>query len=409
MKYIADLHVHSLYSIATSKNSNLEGFYTWANIKGINVVGTGDFTHPAWFSELKDKLIPCDNGFFKLKYLPEIPREFELNSDNIHFCLTSEISSIYKKNDRTRKIHSIIFSPDLETAKKISDKLSEIGNIRSDGRPILKLDPKNLLEIIKDQSPDAHLIPAHIWTPWFSLFGSKSGFDSIEECFEDMSQYIFALETGLSSDPEMNWRWSALDKYTLVSNSDAHSPQKLGREANLFDTELSYYGMFNALITKNGFTGTYEFYPQEGKYHFDGHRKCNIVLHPEDARKLNYNCPVCGKILTLGTLHRLIKLSDRKKAVNLSGKEFKYQIPLKEILSEIHNVGYNTKKVNHKYSEIISRFKNEFNFLFDTPLDEIGKYDIKLSNAVNKMRTGDVVAEPGYDGEFGTIKVFKKG
>ncbi len=407
MKYIADLHVHSRYSIATSKNSDLEDFFTWANIKGIDIVGTGDFTHPGWYKELKEKLIPENNGFFKLKETPKISDGFNLkNKKDIRFCLSSEISSIYKKTGKTRKIHSIIYAPDLETTEKISKKLERIGNISSDGRPILKLDPKNLLEIIKEASPHTHLIPAHIWTPWFSLFGSKSGFDTIEECFEDMTEHIFALETGLSSDPEMNWRWSALDKYTLVSNSDAHSPQKLGREANLFEAELSYFDMFNALKTKKGFLGTYEFYPQEGKYHYDGHRKCNIVMHPEEVLKMECICPVCKKPLTLGTLHRIIKLSDRKTAFNPSNAIYKYQIPLKEILSEILNVGPNTKTVNKKYSEIIRKFLNEFNFLFDIPVEDIKPYDSKLSEAISKMRKGDITAEPGYDGEFGAIKVF---
>ena len=407
MKYIADLHVHSHYSMATSKYADVEGFYTWANIKGINLVGTGDFTHPGWYNELKEKLVPDDNGFYKLKETPEISDGFNLiKEDCIRFCLSSEISSIYKKNGKTRKVHSLIYSPNLDTVMKINKKLEKIGNIGSDGRPILKLDPKILLEIIKEASPDTYLIPAHIWTPWFSLFGSRSGFDTIEECFEYMTEHIFALETGLSSDPEMNWKWSALDKYTLVSNSDAHSPQKLGREANLFDTEFSYTGMFNALKTKKGFLGTYEFYPQEGKYHYDGHRKCNIVLHPKEVLKMDCICPVCKKQLTLGTLHRIIKLSDRKKAANPSNAVFKHQIPLKEILSEILNVGPNTKTVNNKYSDIISKFINEFNFLFDIPIEEIKPYDSKLSEAVSKMRNGDIAAVPGFDGEFGVIKVF---
>ena len=413
MKYIADLHNHSHYSRATSKNSTLEGFYQWARIKGINLLGTGDFTHPAWFDELKKKLSPDGNGFFKLKKAPKeqgIPGIITREID-IRFCLSVEISSIYKKNGKTRKIHNLIFVPDFSSAEKIRAKLATIGNIASDGRPILGLDSRNLLEIVLETSEEAFLIPAHIWTPWFSLFGSKSGFDRIEECYEDLSDYIFALETGLSSDPEMNWRLSSLDKYSLISNSDSHSPQKLGREANIFDTELTYQGMFNALKNKKGHLGTIEFFPEEGKYHMDGHRNCNICLDPDETIKLNNICPVCGKSLTIGVMHRVVELADRKKGRkprNAAG--FRHLIPLPEILSELYGKGPNTKAVTAEYVKAVSMFGNEFSLLMDAPAMEIeNKLGSLASKAIQRMRNRQVYPKPGFDGEFGKIRVFKQG
>ncbi len=415
MKFIADLHVHSRYSIATSKKSNLEGFYQWARIKGIDLVGTGDFTHPGWFAELEDKLIPEENGFFRLKDEPIEPEAqaiegLSCRDIDIRFCLSSEISSIYKKGDRVRKVHSLLFAPDLETASKISAKLSTIGNIKSDGRPILGLDPKELLEIILDISPEAYLIPAHIWTPWFSLFGSKSGFDAIEDCFEELTEHIFALETGLSSDPAMNWTWSALDRYSLVSHSDAHSPAKLGREADLFDTEFSYGGMFRALKTKNGHLGTIEFYPEEGKYHLDGHRKCGVCIDPKETKRLNGKCPVCGKNLTVGVLHRVLDLADRSESSKpAQAGDFRYIVPLQEILAEIMNTGPSTKTVLSRYREIVGSFGNEFTFLLESPLEEIqNETDSLTREAVRRMRNGEIHPQPGYDGQFGVIRLFNE-
>ncbi len=413
MKYVADLHVHSHYSIATSKKSNLEGFYQWAKIKGIDLIGTGDFTHPGWFRELNDKLVPEEHGFFRLKDEPkgQAIEGLSCRDIDIRFCLSSEISSIYKKNDRVRKVHSLVFAPNLETASKISAKLSTIGNIKSDGRPILGLDPKQLLEIILEISPEAYLIPAHIWTPWFSLFGSKSGFDAIEDCFEELTEYIFALETGLSSDPAMNWTWSALDRYSLVSHSDAHSPAKLGREADLFDAEFSYGGMFDALKTKKGRLGTIEFYPEEGKYHLDGHRKCGVCIDPEETKRLKGKCPVCGKNLTIGVLHRVLDLSDRSESSKpAQAGDFRYVVPLHEILAEIMNTGPSTKAVASRYREIVGRFGNEFTFLLESPLEEIqNETDGLTEEAVRRMRNGKVNPQPGYDGQFGIIRVFNQG
>src|SRR5210317_2658403 len=310
MKFIADLHVHSKFSRATAKNLDLENLYIAAQLKGISVVGTGDFTYPQWFSEICEKLEPAEEGLFKLK--SEIAKACDEQvpafcRDSVRFILSTEISNIYKKNDKTRKNHNLVLVPDLAVAKKFSAKLDRIGNIKSDGRPILGLDARNLLEILLETSDQAFLIPAHIWTPWFSLLGSKSGFNSIKECFEDLTPHIFAAETGLSSDPAMNWRVSALDGITLISNSDAHSPLNLGREANLFNTRLSYCAIKTALKTGNPdqFLGTFEFYPEEGKYHIDGHRACDISFWPETTLKHDGVCPVCGKPLTLGVLYRV--------------------------------------------------------------------------------------------------------
>jgi PHP family Zn ribbon phosphoesterase len=326
MSYIADLHLHSCYSRATSKHANLEGYYYWAQLKGIQLLGTGDFTHPQWYRELSEKLEPDGSGFYRLKQPPVAIPESGLadlppvaGTNPVKFCLTAEISSIYKKAGATRKVHTLLFAPDLATVARINTRLAALGNIKADGRPILGLDPKILLKIIKDISPETQLVPAHIWTPWFSLFGSKSGFDAIEDCFEELTPEIFALETGLSSDPVMNWRWSALDRFRLISNSDAHSPQKLGREATVFHTDFNYTAMFAALKTGAGFGGTIEFYPEEGKYHLDGHRKCQLCLEPEATLKNHGLCPVCGNPLTIGVMHRVIQLADRPQGVKPAG------------------------------------------------------------------------------------------
>lgn len=413
MPYISDLHVHSHFSRATSKNLNLESLYQWAKIKGINVVGTGDFTHPEWFAELKEKLQPDGNGFFTLKDPPNDPGIPGIQTKNIdvRFCLTTEISSIYKYGDRVRKNHNLVYAPDLETVERLNHKLSSIGNLEADGRPILGLPSRDLLEIVLDTSERAHLVPAHIWTPWFSTLGSKAGYNSIDNCFRDLSDHLFAVETGLSSDPAMNWKLSALDRFTLISNSDAHSPSKLGREANLLETELSYDAMFEAFKTGNGFMGTYEFYPQEGKYHHDGHRKCDISFEPQQSLKHNNVCPQCGKPLTVGVLHRVEALSDRDKSLQPSGAaDYQYIIPLPEVLGEIEDVGPNTKTVRKKFRLIISRFGNEFTLLHEVPIKDIRKKaGPVLAEAIKRIRNNEVHPQPGYDGVYGVINVFEPG
>jgi len=410
MRYISDLHVHSHYSRATSKDLNLESLYQWAKIKGINVVGTGDFTHPGWVSEMKEKLEPDGSGFFVLKDPPEkqaIPG-IQTRDIDVRFCLSVEISSIYKHGDRVRKNHNLVFAPDFDTVARINHKLASIGNIESDGRPILGLPSRDLLEIVIETSERAHLIPAHVWTPWFSSLGSKAGYDSIADCYRDLTEYIFALETGLSSDPLMNGRISDNDKYTLVSNSDAHSAAKLGREANRLNTDMTYDAMFGALRSGAGLEGTCEFYPEEGRYHLDGHRKCGISMEPAETKKYNNICPECGKPLTIGVLHRVEDLADRETSTGRDNYE--YLIPLPEVLGEIENVGPNTKTVRKKFRQVISTFGNEFDLMREIPIEEIRQEaGPVLAEAIRRIRENEVIRKPGFDGVYGEIKVFKEG
>ncbi len=413
MQFIADLHIHSYLSRATAKNLNLEHQNLWAQLKGITVVGTGDFTHPQWFSELSQKLQPAENGLFELK------PEFAAQTDHmvppsctgpVRFMLSVEISSIYKKDGKTRKVHNLVFMPEFELAEKFNQRLGRIGNISSDGRPILGLDSRSLLEIVLDISEDAFLIPAHIWTPWFSVLGSRSGFDSLEECFDDLTTYIFAVETGLSSDPAMNWRVSFLDGLTLVSNSDAHSPSNLGREANLFDTDLSYFAIRDAL--KSGdpkrFLGTLEYFAEKGKYHFDGHRKCGVRLSPVETMKNKGLCPVCGRPVTIGVVYRVEELADRKTGAKPEGTHpYTSLLPLTDILSEVLQVGPKSKKVAGAYRTLLERHGSEFEILRKTSLDALERHGPPLlAEAISRMRNNQVRIAPGYDGEFGTISLF---
>jgi len=379
---------------------DLEYLDTAARTKGIKVLGTGDFTHPAWLENLKEKLEPAESGLFKLKN----------SNSGTRFILTAEISCIYSKGGKVRKIHTIIFSPDFPAVEKINTQLSWIGNLKSDGRPILGLDAKELAKIALDASPDCLVVPAHIYTPWFSLFGSKSGFDSIEECFEEYSKYIFAGETGLSSDPPMSWRNSDLDKIALISNSDAHSPAKLGREANVFNTDLSYQSIVEAIKTKNPgkFLYTIEFFPEEGKYHFDGHRNCGIRFSPQETKKHNGLCPVCGKPLTVGVLNRIEELADRKEGfIPEKSLPFKSLVPLGEIIADVLNCSVGTKAVEKEYRNLIEKFGSEFNVLLNISEKELaGATLTEISQAVIRVREEKVTKEPGYDGVYGRIKIF---
>jgi len=407
MLHYTDLHIHSKYSRATSKSCNLEELALWAKKKGLSLISTGDFTHPAWFSEIQEKLIPDENGTFRLK--PEIEKEIFKGTEPVRFILSVEISTIYKKGDKTRKVHHVVFAPNLEVAGNFRKKLDAIGNINSDGRPILGLDSRSLLETVLESGEDSYIIPAHIWTPWFSVLGSKSGFDSIEDCYEDLSEHIFAVETGLSSDPEMNWHVSKLDKFRLVSNSDAHSPSKLAREATVFDHRPDYYSIMNALKTGDGYVGTVEFFPEEGKYHEDGHRKCNVCISPEETKQLNGICPVCGKPLTIGVLYRVNELSDRNEIItrpDTAGKVFSL-VPLPEILSEIMNVGPASKSVVREYERLINKFGSELSILQDVPTDELSKDDTLLGEGISRLRKGQVIKHAGYDGEYGVIRLFE--
>ncbi|MBN2519604.1 MAG: hypothetical protein JXB17_03790, partial [Bacteroidales bacterium] len=414
MKFIADFHIHSHYSIATSKKLTPEHLDYWAKIKGISVVGTGDFTHPKWINELKEKVEPSEIGLFQLK------NDFIINdpiTDNnilpVRFMLTAEISNIYKKNGKVRKVHNVIFAPDFNTVEKIQNELLRRKfNITSDGRPILGIDSKDLLDLVLNISPEIFFVPAHIWTPWFSVLGEKSGFDSIEECFEDLSQYINAVETGLSSDPPMNWACSKLDKYTLLSNSDAHSPEKLGRNANLFDSKLDYFSIIEAIKAKNTehFLGTIDLFPQEGKYHYAGHRKCNVCLDPVSSLIKRGICPVCNKPITNGVMNRIIQLSDREKIDNITNRPPFYSIiPLKEIIAEINWKNSVPSVIEKEYRTLIKTFGNEFNILLHLPVEDIAeKGGQLLGEAIKRMRNRQVFIKEGYDGEYGIIKVFNE-
>ena len=405
MKIIGDLHIHSRFSMATSKEGTPENLDFWARKKGISLIGTGDFTHPAWRAELRERLIPEGNGLYRLKeeYVKEESRKF--SGEGTRFVVSGEISSIYKKNGKTRKVHNVILLPGLEAADAMAQCLEKIGNIHSDGRPILGLDSHDLLEMMLDVCPEGILIPAHIWTPHFSVLGAKSGFDSVEECFEELTSYVHALETGLSSDPAMNWRISGLDRYQLVSNSDAHSPSRLGREANLLDIECSYEGLYQAIQTGKGLEGTVEFFPEEGKYHFDGHRKCGVSLSPTEAERLGEICPVCGKKLTMGVDHRVEQLADREEGfVKEDGRKYESLVPLPEVISAC--MGYSTasKKVQGCFEQMLQKLGTEFDILRNVPAEDIKSCaGERIAEGIENVRTGHVKRIPGYDGEYGKI------
>ena len=405
---IADLHIHSRFSMATSREGTPENLDFWARKKGISLIGTGDFTHPVWRKELRERLVPEENGLYRLReeYVKEESRKFP--GEGTRFVVSGEISSIYKKNGKTRKVHNVILLPSLEAADTMAQRLEKIGNIHSDGRPILGLDSHDLLEMMLDVCPDGILIPAHIWTPHFSVLGAKSGFDSVEECFEELTPYVHALETGLSSDPAMNWRISKLDRYQLVSNSDAHSPSKLGREANLLDIDCSYEGLYQAIQTGKGLEGTVEFFPEEGKYHFDGHRKCGVSLSPVEAERLGGICPVCGKKLTMGVDHRVEQLADREEGfVKKDGKKYESLVPLPEVVAAC--MGYSTasKKVQGCFEQMMQTLGTEFDILRNVPSEDIKSCaGERIAEGIENIRTGKVKRIPGYDGEYGKIQLF---
>ena len=408
MKMIGDLHIHSRFSMATSREGTPENLDFWARKKGVSLIGTGDFTHPVWRKELRERLVPEENGLYRLReeYVKEESRKFQ--GEGTRFVVSGEISSIYKKNGKTRKVHNVILLPSLEAADTMAQRLEKIGNIHSDGRPILGLDSHDLLEMMLDVCPDGILIPAHIWTPHFSVLGAKSGFDSVEECFEELTPYVHALETGLSSDPAMNWRISKLDRYQLVSNSDAHSPSKLGREANLLDIECSYEGLYQAIQTGKGLEGTVEFFPEEGKYHFDGHRKCGVSLSPVEAERLGGICPVCGKKLTMGVDHRVEQLADREEGfVKKDGKKYESLVPLPEVVAAC--MGYSTasKKVHGCFEQMMQTLGTEFDILRNVPAEDIKSCaGERIAEGIENVRTGNVKRIPGYDGEYGKIQLF---
>ncbi|HAH20680.1 MAG: DNA helicase UvrD [Omnitrophica WOR_2 bacterium GWF2_43_52] len=396
MEFVADFHIHSKYSRATSKDMDVEHLAQWAKLKGIQLIGTGDFTHHLWLEELRGKLEDQGNGLYAY--------------NGIHFMLTSEISCIYSKNNRGYRIHNVIFAPSFKTVEKINAYLAGIGNLASDGRPILGLDAAELARIIFDIDPNCFFVPGHIWTPWFSLFGSASGFDRIEDCFEEQAKNIHCLETGLSSDPAMNWRVSALDRFSLISNSDSHSPSKIGREANVFDCELSYNEIITALKTKDKkkFLYTIEFYPEEGKYHYDGHRLCGITFSPKESKAHKNICPKCKKPLTIGVMNRVDQLADRPEGFKPDNAiPFKNLIPLDEIIAEAKGMGKASQAVELEYRSIIAKFGTELDVLGKVPKEELLKgIDNRIADAIIRVREGRLHIAPGYDGEYGKISIF---
>jgi uncharacterized protein (TIGR00375 family) len=418
MKFVADLHIHSKYSRATSRDMVLETLAPWAKVKGIGLLATGDFTHPEWLFLMKEKLEPMGNGFLRLKngttVLDGPPfRGLPVMGRSVAFILSSELSFIYSKGGKVRKIHVMVLAPDFESVERINRRLQAVGNLVSDGRPILGLDVRLFCRMVAETAPRAVVIPSHIWTPWFSLFGANSGFDTIEECFEEMTPSIFALETGLSSDPPMNWRLSALDRFALVSNSDAHSPSKIGREANVFDTDFSFRGLLDALRTNDPakFLYTVEFFPEEGKYHYDGHRKCGVVSPPRESMKAGDLCPKCGKKLTIGVLHRVEELADRDSGEGRPGRiPYKNLVPLNEIIAEAVGKTPECQGVWDLYFRFIHEFGDEQTILIEVPVADLARVaPEKVAEAIDRMRQGQVSIAPGHDGEYGRIRIFGDG
>lgn len=415
MELIVDLHIHSHYSRATSKNCNFEGLYYWGKIKGINIIGTGDFTNPDWFAEMRDKLEPAEPGLFKLKdaIATEIDKSLPASVRNnlIRFVPSVEISAIYSKGGKVRKLHQLVIVPSFAAVSEINARLDRIGNLKADGRPILGIDSKELLKLTLEAEPNALFIPAHIWTPWFGMFGSKSGFDSIEEAFEELSPEIRAIETGLSSDPAMNWRVKNLDGIAITSNSDAHSPQKLGREATVIKTDVTYDSIMGAFKTNDErLVGTVEFFPEEGKYHADGHRVCGVRLTPNETRQHQGLCPTCNKPLVVGVNYRVSELADRPADfMPQKPKQVEYIIPLAEVVAELNGVkSVSGKAVVEECERIYAALGDEFSILRHVPVEKIRAVGFGLlALAVERMRNRDVVLEPGYDGIYGVIKVFK--
>ena len=411
MIFTADLHIHSRFSRACSRSLAPEILHVWAQKKGVTVLSSGDFTHPEWRAELKKKLVPAEEGLFRLR--PELARAADVQVPascraDMRFLLGVEISCIYSKDGRVRRVHHLVYAPSFAAAERVVRRLEKIGNLGSDGRPILGLDSRSLLEIVLEAGGGCRLVPAHAWTPHFGVFGSQSGFDSLEECFGDLAPRIFAIETGLSSDPPMNWRLKALDRISLISNSDAHSPEKIGREANVFNSELSYEGIFGPVETRDPkrFLGTVEFFPEEGKYHCDGHRACGARTNPPQTRRNKGLCPVCGKPATVGVLSRVEALADRapgKKPAGAPG--FVSAVPLKEILGEILAVGPQSKAVQARYEDLLTRFGSEFFILRDLDLEALSAAGEKtLAGSLGRMRAGKARVEPGYDGQYGKVR-----
>lgn len=406
---ILDLHVHSKYSRACSKDLELPAIARACEVRGIDIITTGDFTHPLWFRHIEERLTEEASGIYRVNGLESKTR----------FIIGTEIASIKKHGDQTRRVHLLVFAPSIDIARRFNKRLEDRGfNLKSDGRPIIGLTSKQLLEVMLETDERMVMIPAHAWTPWFGVFGSKGGYNNLEEAFEDLAPHVRAIETGLSSDPLMNWRCSWLDDITVISNSDAHSTAKLGREANVlqFPTEesVTYDEIMRIIQTgdRMQFVETIEFYPEEGKYHYDGHRECGVVMHPEESARHHHTCPVCKRQLTIGVMNRVHELADRTEAeaVLLKDKRIAYRslVPLPEILADVYGVGAGTKKVKTVYDQLVNAFGNEFLVLRSAAIEDIAKItDRTVAEAVNRVRHGNIHIIPGYDGVFGTVRVFK--
>ena len=401
MRLIADFHLHSAYSRATSREMHLPAIAHWGRLKGLSLLGTGDFTHPTYFQEIREELEETGDGLLRLK---------NGGADSPRFILTTETSHIYTQGGRGRRLHMMIFAPGLAAVEKINLRLARLGNISSDGRPIFGFSAKDLVKVVLDTEPACLLVPAHAWTPWFSVFGSHSGFDALEECFEEETGHIRAIETGLSSDPAMNRRWSALDQVTLISNSDAHSPNKIGREANIFETELSYPAIKEAITSGDParFKATIEFFPEEGKYHYDGHRDCRVCFSPDQTRQHHQVCPVCGKKLVIGVLSRVEELADRSPGFGPSGAiPFRHLVPLEEIIVEFFGLKGVSRRSRQEYLRLVERGGSEFRILLDLGAEELLSFmDPGLVEGILRVREKKVRPIPGYDGVYGQVRVF---
>ncbi len=399
MRIVADFHLHSRYSRATSSQLDLDLLARWAKVKGITLLGTGDCTHPLWLAELKQKLKPTSQGLYEYQETLFIP--------------TTEVNNTFFSGGRGKRIHNLLFFPSLEVAEKVNRQLARYGDLNSDGRPTLNLAARDLVKLVLEISSDILIVPAHAWTPWFSVFGANSGFDTVEDCFGDQAKHIFCLETGLSSDPAMNWRLSRLDRYTLISNSDSHSASRLGREANVFQCEPSYSEILEILKTKDTkrFLYTVEFFPEEGKYHFDGHRACKTRISPEESEKNQDRCPVCGRKVTVGVMHRVKKLADRPEGFQPPNQiPFKNMVPLDQIIADARGVGVGSKAVEQEYLDLVQRVGTEFEILMDLPEERLRKnLSPKVADGILKVRKGQVEILPGYDGEYGQVKIFQEG
>lgn len=404
-RWFADLHVHSRYAYACAHNLSAITLAAGASSRGLRLIGTGDFTHPAWCTELREHLTPSGRGLYRLRrdlLSPQIP-----GMGDVHFVISTEVSTIFRRDTRVHKVHHLIFVPSWEVAEGLSARLRAIGRLDADGRPILKLDARDLLEMVLEVGHGSFLVPAHVWTPWFSALGAQGGFNSLDLCYGDLGPHIFAVETGLSADPAMMRRCSHLDGRRLISCSDAHSAPSLGREATIFTGELSFDGLRNALLKGEGYGGTLEMYPEEGKYHFDGHRQCGVVLAPPDAKALEGICPVCHRRLTEGVAGRVDVVADRPLEDVPTLEPCQHILALPQVIAQVEGKGPTTQGVQRIVSKLVTTLAPELEILTSVPLEDIHRHHHEnLSEAIRRMRVGEVKVRPGYDGVYGEVKVW---